>query len=106
MEEAFRGHFFGVSAAYIDYQVGGFDYFSLFDKEFFYDGKAYGGSLSYGYVMPLSERWSLELSVAAGLFRTRYDKWSCEACWEKTQKYRATYIGPASVGVKVVFNLP
>ncbi|MDR2938671.1 MAG: DUF3575 domain-containing protein, partial [Prevotellaceae bacterium] len=45
--ERFNGHFFGLHAIYAQYNVGGYDVPLLFEKEYRYEGDAYGAGLSY-----------------------------------------------------------
>jgi len=107
LDRPFFGHFFGVSALYGQYDVGGYDVPWLFDKEFFYDGDAYGGSVVYGYHWAFSRRWRAEFNVGAGVLQMKYDKKECENdyCDAESKSYKKTYFGPTQVGVKLVFMI-
>jgi len=108
--ERFRGHFFGAGALFADYSVGQMDVPLLFEKTYQYDGMAYGGALTYGYLWRLSRRWGVEFSVSGGLVRLRYDKSVID---NQTDSYRLveartfakTYLGPTAVGIKLVFTI-
>lgn len=101
--ERFSGHFFGVHALGAAYNVGGYDIPLLFDKEFRYEGTAYGGGISYGYMLPLSKRWSIEFNVGLGVASMDYDKYSCDKCEDKIDQYNKTYFGPTRAGITLVF---
>jgi hypothetical protein len=99
------GHFFGVHGFYGEYNVGGWDIPLLFEKEFRYEGTAYGGGITYGYNLALSKRWGLEFTVGAGVMRTSYEKYDCEKCGSEVGKFDRTYFGPTELGVKMVFMI-
>lgn len=101
----FCGHYFGVSAVYIDYEIGGYKYMSLFEKENYYNGTAYGGSLSYGYHWRITPSWGVEFSVGVGAVHTKYDELPCDNCTGQLKTGEATYIGPTSLGIKMVFKI-
>ena len=103
----FSGHFFGVNALYSEYDLGGYDIPWLFDKEFFYDGKAYGGSLVYGYHWAFSRRWRAEFNVGLGVIQLDYDKRECQDdyCDAEPLRFKKTYLGPTQVGIRLVFMI-
>jgi hypothetical protein len=107
IDEPFSGHFFGASAVYGAYDLGGYDIPMLFEKEFFYDGTAYGGSLLYGYHWAFSNRFRAEFSLGAGVLQMTYDKKTCadESCDAAAKRFKKTYFGPTQLGVKLVFML-
>ncbi len=103
--ERFNGHFFGVHALYGQYNVGGYDIPLLFEKEYRYEGSAYGAGINYGYHLPLSGRWGLEFAVGAGMLRLDYSQSDCIKCGDEFGKFNKIYFGPTEIGVKVVFMI-
>jgi hypothetical protein len=101
--ERFSGHFLGVHGFGGFYNVGGRNIPMLFKKEFRYEGTAYGGGISYGYMLPLSTRWGVEFNVGVGVAQLRYDKYGCDKCDELEGKYSKTYFGPTRAAVNLVF---
>ena len=107
LKRPFEGHFFGVHAFYADYNVGGYKIPQLFDKEFFYDGNAFGGGVTYGYHWKWSDRWGMEFNVGFGVAEMDYTKKDCyeDACLEDAGKFKKTYFGPTNAGIKIVFMI-
>lgn len=103
--ECFNGHFFGVHAFYSQYNVGGYDIPMLFEKEWRYEGDAYGVGLNYGYHLPLAKRWGLEFNVGVGMAQLKYDKSDCIKCGLVEGNYSKTYFGPTQLGVKLTFQI-
>lgn len=103
--ERFNGHFFGVHALYSKYNVSGYDIPLLFEKEYRYEGKAYGAGISYGYHLPLSKRWGVEFNVGAGAVQMNYKKYACEKCGTQEGEYKKTYLGPTELGLKVIYMI-
>lgn len=103
--ERFNGHFFGVHAIYADYNVGGHDIPTLFEKEYRYRGQAYGGGISYGYLWPLSKRFGVEFTAGAGVLRLDYERSDCTWCARGGEETGKTWLGPTSLGVKVVWMI-
>ena len=103
--ERFNGHFFGVHAFYGKYNVSGWDIPMLFEKEFRYEGDAYGGGISYGYHWAWSKRWGMEFTAGVGVARMDYVKKDCEKCGSEVGQFQKTYFGPTSLGVKLIFMI-
>jgi hypothetical protein len=68
----FNGHFLGLHGQYAEYDKFG-------AKTYLYDGNFWGVGLSYGYVLPLAERWKLEFNLGVG-----YNKISRDNIWGRT----------------------
>ena len=67
LDRPMKGHFFGVHL-----HAGVFNV-SLDNKNRYQSEKGFhGAGISYGYAMPLSRRWSMELTVGVGYAFTRY----------------------------------
>ena len=103
--ERFNGHFFGVHAFYSQYNIGGYDVPSLFEKEYRYEGDVIGVGLSYGYHWIWNKRWGMEFNFGFGAALLKYDKSDCEKCSPLLSKHEKTYIGPTSAGIKLVYMI-
>lgn len=101
--ERFDGHFFGVHALYGRYNIGSVEVPLLFEKEYRYDGRAYGGGITYGYNVALSKRWAVELAVGVGAVYLDYDRFDCAACDRDPQPLNKTYFGPTDASISLVF---
>lgn len=103
--ERFNGHFFGAHALFSHYNISGHDIPMLFDREFRYEGYAYGGGVSYGYHWMLGRRWGLEFTVGAGYVRLNYDKYPCVKCGDRVTNATKDYFGPTKAGITLVFMI-
>lgn len=103
--ERFNGHFFGVHPFYWDYNVSGKDIPLLFDKEYRYEGNAFGAGISYGYHWMWNKHWGLEMNVGVGGSFMKYKKFEAIECGEYLGEFRKKYFGPTSAGVKVMFMI-
>lgn len=101
--ERFNGHFFGAHAFWSGYNISGHKIPLLFDKEYRYDGDAYGIGATYGYALPLAKRWNMNFHIGAGLVYLNYDKYSCELCDRAPKKNEKFYFGPTRLGVTISF---
>lgn len=68
---------------------------------------AMGGGLAVGYRLPLDRgnRWKLELSLGAGVYRLHHDKFlnKPNGAWVRTE--RTTYMGPDQVAITFAYTL-
>ena len=103
--ERFNGHFFGVHPFYWDYNVSGKDIPLLFDKEYRYEGHAFGGGVSYGYHWMWNKRWAMEFNAGIGASFMKYKKFEAEECGEKLGDYKKKYFGPTAAGIKLMFMI-
>jgi hypothetical protein len=103
--ERFNGHFVGVHGIYGKYNVSQWDIPTMFEKEFRYEGSAFGGGVSYGYLLPLGNSWGLEFTAGVGALQMEYVKKDCEKCGREVGKFSKTWMGPTSLGVKVMFMI-
>jgi len=101
--ERFNGHFFGVHAFYGQYNVSEWYIPLLFEKDYRYEGDAYGGGVSYGYHWAWAKRWGMEFTVGAGIAIMDYVKKDCEKCGSEVGQFTKTYFGPTSLGIKLIF---
>ena len=107
LDQPFSGHFFGVNGIFGSYDLGGYEIPWLFEKDYYYNGDAYGGSLVYGYHWAFSPRWRVEFNVGVGMLQLKYDRTDCVDgyCAATAQKFKKTYFGPTQLGAKIVFMI-
>jgi hypothetical protein len=108
--ERFKGHFFGVHGLYAFYNIGGVDLplpnlgKVKIEKEYRYQGNAYGGGISYGYHWELSPRLGLEFNLGVGIAHLDYKQYDCGKCGEFIAAKTKTYIGPTKAGISLVYK--
>lgn len=103
LSDRFDGHYFGVQAFYADFDIHGYKVPELLKKEFYNDGTAYGGGVTYGYHWAWSKRWGMEFNVAAGIIQLDYKQKDCDTCDQEATRFKKTYLGPIGAGIKLVF---
>lgn len=102
LKESYNGHFFGAQGLYSEYNISGYDIPILFEKEYRYEGNAYGCGVLYGYALPISKMWNLEFTVGADVLHMNYDRYSCRTCDTKSELFKRTHIVP-NAGINIVF---
>jgi hypothetical protein len=107
--ERFDGHFAGIQAFYADYDVGRLEIPMIFEKEFYYDGTAFGASVLYGYNWRLAPRWSLEFTLGVGVMQMKYMKMpgldQVGTPENPSPSFNKTYFGPTTAGIKLAFMI-
>lgn len=103
LHEKFNGHYFGVHAVYMDYDIQNGSFMSVMKKDYAYDGTAYGGGISYGYQLYLSPHWNIEFSVGVGYLHFEYDKSVYPKDEDEAYKYRNSYFGPTKLGISIMY---
>lgn len=102
--ERFNGHFFGVHAIGANYNIAEHRLSLLgFEKEYRYEGFAFGGGVSYGYGMMLSRVIGLEFTVGVGVVRLAYDRYDCGLCLRDKERFTDVRFIPTKAAVSVVF---
>lgn len=101
--DRFDRHFFGLQLFYSDYDIAKVDVPILFEKEYYYDGNAYGAGLVYGYDWRWNDRWAMEFSLGVGVIQMEYDRKESSA--GEITRFKKTYLGPTSLGVKLLFMI-
>lgn len=101
--ERFNGWFIGGHALYSRYNISGHKVPLLFDKEYRYDGHAYGAGVSGGYHWAFARRWGVEFNIGVGYAYMKYDKFDCEVCDRDATGKTKNYFGPTKLGVTLVF---
>lgn len=100
--EKFNGHFFGLHGHYADYNVGGIDFLSDNMKNHRYQGKLYGGGISYGYQWLMSSHWSMEAEIGVGYAHLDQTKYPCAECGTGTAKDR-DYFGVTKLALSIIY---
>ena len=103
LSSRFNGHYLGIQALYTDFDIHGYDIPLLLDKEFYNDGTAFGGGVSYGYHWVLSKRWGVEFNAGVGVLQVDYNEKTCDTCDDEATRIKKTYFGPIGAGIKFVF---
>lgn len=101
-EEPFSRHFLGIHAVYSRYNIGRISFIPPLD-EYIYKGNDYGGGLTYGYQMIISDRWNLEFSIGAGYLYRDYDKYLCIECEDRLNHYTKHYFGITKIAIAIIF---
>ena len=101
--ERFNGHFFGAHALVAKYNVSGHGIPLLFDKQYRYEGYAFGAGISYGYHWAFAPKWGLEFNIGVGVAYMKYDRYDCWLCQTDYTSSNKVYFGPTRAGVSLVF---
>lgn len=109
--DRFAGHFVGVHLHGGQYNIGGFDgkYHLLGTdarklKDSRYQGWFAGGGISYGYAWILGKHWNIEAEIGLGYSFTRYDRFRCAGCGQKTASGKThNYVGPTKAAINMVY---
>ncbi len=94
----FSGHFVGLHGQYANYDAGLWKYN--------YDGWLAGAGMSYGYSLPLHERWRLEFNLGLGWNYMDYDKNDRVHYADDVRMYAPetrNYIGITRAGISISF---
>ncbi len=77
--ERFNGHFLALHGLYSEYNVAGWDIYDL----------------------PLGRSWNVEFTAGVGVYRMRYDRYSCLTCSTDSTPQSKTWVGPSRIGVSL-----
>jgi hypothetical protein len=118
LRDLFDGHYLGAGLFYSKYNTGEVNIPTVFEKGFDYYGHVFGGGISYGYLWSFSKRWAAEFSLGVGVAFMSYDKSMIRdkvITGSETEpggyelvnpvSYQKIYLGPTSVGIKLVFMI-
>ena len=106
--ERFNGHFFGFHGTYSLYNIGGKEFPILLGTDsgqYRHEGSAYGGGLTYGYVLNLSMRFALEFEIGAGYMHLDYDKYYAYKCGKFIGHSSRDYFGLTKAGITLAWNI-
>ncbi len=104
--ETFRGHFFGVHAHYVFFNVGGLwnGPFTDYMHENRFQGDLYGLGVSWGHRWNFSRGLGLEVTAGVGYAHKNYKRYECGDCGEELGHRRKNYFGPTRLGVSLIFG--
>lgn len=114
--ETFNGHFIGLQANYVMYNVGGIPFPAAFGpsveseslmlsslKKSRNEGWAAGAGLLYGYSWPIARRWNIEANLGVGFWYTGYDRYQTRKCGLFQDSVSKTVFGLTSLGLSFVY---
>ena len=101
--ERFNGHAVGLHAIYAKYNVGEYNIPLLFEKEFRYEGSAFGAGASYNYHWMLGKHFGLEFTLGIGFAYMKYDKFDCPICSARIGQFTKSYMGPTKLGINLIY---
>ena len=94
----YSGWWMGAHARYSVYNEGG-----ILSRET-EEGDAWGGGLSGGYAVMLSDRWNLDLGAGVWGGGKKYTVYACPVCGVKTEGGTKAFILPdAHVAIQLIF---
>lgn len=109
--QRFAGHFVGLHAIAMEYNIGnldmnfkflGTDFRKLRDRR--YEGWGFGAGVAYGYAWPLSRHWNMEAEIGIGWVWTRSDAYPCAECGTRLEKGKVhNYFGPTKVALNLEY---
>ncbi|MCD8165058.1 MAG: DUF3575 domain-containing protein [Bacteroides sp.] len=99
--ERFYGHFFGVHGHYAEYNVANIKLIGTDDYR--YQGKLYGGGVSYGYHWIISKHFSIEATIGVGYAHLKYDKYECGKYGQELGRNNKNYVGPTKAGINLIY---
>ncbi|WP_366515814.1 DUF3575 domain-containing protein [uncultured Bacteroides sp.] len=109
--DRFAGHFLGFHLLGGQYNIGGLknglkflgtDFSQLSDHRF--QGWMAGAGVAYGYTWVLGRYWNLEAEIGLGYIYSRYDKFECAGCGQKTETGQPHhYLGPTKAAVNLIY---
>ena len=97
--DPFAGHFLGLKNGI---KFLGTDFSQLSDHRF--QGWMAGAGVAYGYTWILGRYWNLEAEIGLGYIYSRYDKFECAGCGQKTETGQPHhYLGPTKAAVNLIY---
>ena len=103
--QRFEKHFIGLHGLYGQFNIGQVDFLTTTFEQNRYSGWGAGAGISYGYHLPIANRWALEFTLGAGYVYLEYDKFRCYECDEFVAKKNSHYFGPTKAGVSLIFMI-
>ena len=108
--EAFNGSFWGAHALFTHHNVGEVDAWQfnkgkLFDKQYRYEGFAYGLGVSYGYHWVMGKRVAMEFQLGLGAAYLDQDRYDCAMCGRDKTADNRWYFGPTKANIGFLIYL-
>ena len=102
LDEAFIGHFVGVTGHYAQYNFCGTTPLTTI-KDHRYQGNLMGLGVTYGYQWMLSAFWNIEANITLGYAHLDYDKYGPEKGAQKIKESNKNYFGPMQAGISIIY---
>lgn len=95
-----RGHFLAahITVAWYNVRWGDYRYQDT-------SRPALGGGLTYGYRIPLGDRWGVEFMLGLGVINTRYDRFHNIENGRRIDTRNTTYFGPDRLSISFSYRL-
>lgn len=107
---AFHGHFLGIHAAYMHYNIGGLRNslnipFARHLNDYRYQGDLASIGIGYGYHWIITNYFSIEAEIGLGAAWTAADYYYCETCGEYIGTKKGWFFTPTKLSVSLVWVL-
>lgn len=112
--ERMNGHFFGLHAHLVQYNINGDHWLpnifksasnlsSIEQEASRYQGEGYGAGLAYGYDWAIASRFNIEFEVGAGYVYFDYDRYGSSKCDPLIEQSTQNYWGLTKLGISLVY---
>ncbi len=104
--EKMNGHFFGVHAHWMKFNIGNVKMpFGLWKETAHnrFQGDLWGGGLTYGYAFLITEHINVEALVGVGYGRVIFDKYPGGNCGTVILSDKKDYFGPTKLALNLVY---
>ncbi len=104
--EKMNGHFFGVHAHWMKFNIGNVKMpFGLWKetRNNRFEGDLWGGGLTYGYALPITEHFNMEALIGIGYGRVIFDKYPGGSCGTVLLSDKKNYFGPTKLAINLVY---
>lgn len=95
----FSQHYVGLHGLFGTFNVGGLNSFIPRLKRFRYQGSFYGGGISYGYQLPLSEKWGVDFTLGVGYLRFYHKRYQARDKGDFLNEAYHNYFGITKLGI-------
>jgi len=103
--QRFERHFLGIHGIGGQFNIGNVAFLTETFEDHRYRGWGAGGGLSYGYHLPMGERWGWEFTLGVGYVYLEYDKFRCHGCDELLGRKNRHYVGPTKAGISLIYMI-
>lgn len=105
---AFNGHFLGIHAAYMHYNIGGLRNkldipFARHLNDYRYQGDLVSIGIGYGYHWIITNHFSIEAELGLGAAWTSADYYYCETCGEYIGHRQGWFFTPTKLSVSLIW---
>jgi len=104
-DHRFDGHFLGAHLGGGEFNIGRVDVpFTVFKKEYRYEGWHLRGGVSYGYRWNFGRGWGLEALLGLGLVYADYNQFECAVCGKLRDSTSKLFFAPTRLGLTLVYT--